>query len=139
MIKNARDHEERTLVEGVGDQESREGDHGVVRADADQHDQRPQRHDGGIGQQLLGPGMGNGHESTKEHGHPTEERQQQRPELTVAHGRTQPREQVDPCLNHGGGVEEGGDWCGRRHRIGQPEMEGHLRGLGKTAGKNAEQ
>ena len=36
---------------------------------------------------------------------------------------------VDAGGDHGGGVDEGGDRGGAFHGVGQPDVEGNLRGL----------
>ena len=39
------------------------------------------------------------------------------------------RDHVDAGGDHGGGVDERGDGRGAFHRVGQPDVEGDLRGL----------
>jgi len=42
-------------------------------------------------------------------------------------------DEVDACGDHGGGVDEGRDWGGAFHGVGEPDIEGELCGFTKGA------
>jgi hypothetical protein len=88
---------------------------------------------GGVGQHALQVGLAQRKDGAHRGGQQPGPGQQVVPQRDLLVDRVQPRKQVDAELHHGGRVQVGADRRRRRHRVGQPEMEGELRRLGEAA------
>jgi len=85
-----------------------------------------------VGEQFLDVGRGDCQHGGDGHREQAERDKEEEPRLAGQQG-PEPPDEVHSGFHHGRGVQERGD--GRRclHRVGQPDVEGHLRGLGGRA------
>ncbi|MNV33404.1 hypothetical protein D3C71_1247710 [compost metagenome] len=105
-------------------------------AEAEQRGDEAEVADGGIGQQPLQILLEHGEISAEQQRDDAGRTHQPEPFRRACQYRPEPCEQKYPCFHHGGGVQIGGNGCGRRHGVGQPEMERKLRALGQRATEN---
>jgi hypothetical protein len=126
-------HEQRRLVEGVRHQVDREGLQAVVGVGAEQHGELAEHGDRGVGEHALEVGLADRQHRTDERGGGAHGDQDRPPARRAAECRVEAGEQIDARLHHGRRVQVGRHRRGRRHRVGQPEVEGQLRRLGEGA------
>ena len=136
VVDQSGDHEQRALEQRMGDQiEHRRLDR-LVRAEAGQHDQQPERADGRVGKHQLEVGLAQRQHGSDDQRRAAEQRQDRLPRRRAAHRRIEPHHQVDAGLHHGRRVQVGRDRGRRLHGVGQPEMERELRRLGEGAAEH---
>ena len=104
-----------------------------LEAEAEQHHQQAQLADGRIGKDALQIVPEQRHHRGEHHGDKADAGDDHRIGLRPRQHRPQPRQQEHARLHHRRRVEIGADRRGRRHRVGQPEMERELRRLGEAA------
>ena len=136
VFDDARHEEERTLEDGVVERvEDGRGQCGRRRDAEEAHDEAELAH-GRVGHQGLEVGLPQGQSSPPYQARQPDARHQPGPQLGATQHPDHPRDQVEPCLDHGGRVQEGADGRGGLHGVGKPDVEGHLRRLGKGPGQD---
>ena len=110
-----------------------------MRAGANEHGQRAKRHQRRVGQHLLDVGLPQRHDRGEYRRHAAEQRQDPEPGVRPAKAGVHPRQQIDAPLHHGRAVQIGRNGGRRGHRVGQPEMERHLRRFGEGARQEQQQ
>ena len=129
MIDRARNQEEAALVEGVHEQKHDRGlDAGAV-AEAEQHHERAERGDGRVGEDLLEVGVPQCPHRPHDHRRTPHRGERPDPRARAAEDRVHPRQEVHARLHHRRRVQVGAHRRRGGHRVGQPEVEGHLGGL----------
>ena len=139
MVHDADHQEQRRLVERVHHQEQHCGHDRVMGARADEHGQRAKRHQRGIGQHLLDVGLAQRHDRGKDRRDAAEQRQDPEPRVRPAKRGVHARHQEDARLDHRRAVQIGRHRRRRSHRVGQPEMERHLRRFRERARQEQQQ
>ena len=139
MVDDAGGHEEPGLEGGVVDdvEDTRHGRQGS--ADTKKDGDQTQVADGRIGQQPLEVMLEEGDDGPGDQGQHAKARHQVVPFPGAGQGREEARQEKDPRLDHGGGVQVARDGGRRRHGMGQPEMEGELGRLGEDPQQDQQQ
>ena len=107
---------------------------GLRHAQADKHIAKLA--DGGIGQHALDVVLHQGNGGGKQRGEATDVGHDlQGLRASMLKDDEGSRDQIDACGHHGGGVNQGADWRGAFHRVGQPDVQ---RELGRFAHRAAE-
>ncbi|MNN27998.1 hypothetical protein D3C81_1415510 [compost metagenome] len=110
------------------------GGHSRQRAvQAQQQGDQAQVADGGVGQQAFEVVLEHRGKSAEQQRDSASAPDDPEPLLTARQHRPKPRQQEHPRLDHGCRVQVGGHRGRRRHRVGQPELEGKLRTLAQGA------
>ena len=126
--------EEAGLEEGVGE----DVEHARAEGSGPHaHEHEAQLGHGGIGQHLLDVVLGQAHGGGHEGRERTEGQHHGQGHRGVHVDEVQPRDHVEAAGHHGGGVDQGGDGRRARHGVGQPDVEGDLRGLAHGAHEEA--
>ena len=95
-----------------------------------------QRHQRGIGQRLFQIALPQRHDRGHQRRHQPRRAKRQRPCRRAPQNRVQPRQKIDPRLDHRGRVQIGRNRRRRGHGIGQPEMKRKLRRFGECTKQN---
>ena len=136
MVDPAGDHEQRPLEQGMGKQINHRAQNCFFSPNPDQHDQKPQRSHGRIGQHQLEVVLTQGQQGTGQQSGGAKPGQQRRPQDGVAQNRVHPHQQINPGFDHGGRMKIGRHRGGRFHGVGQPEMQRYLRRFGERAAQH---
>ena len=91
---------------------------------------KPKLADGGIRQDSFDIVGSQRHDACQQRGEQPDHDHRGAPAWHACEGRVEAGQQVDACIDHRGGMDEGGHGRGRFHGIRQPGMQRHLRGFG---------
>ena len=138
MVDDAHDEEERTLEQGVGQQERERRECRVSRAIARDDREEAQLTDGPVGEEELEVSLLESYVAAEQHGRDAEPDQYFTPPRHVEEGGREAGDQVDARLDHRRGVQVGAHGGRRGHRAGQPEVHRDDRGLREGADEHEE-
>src|SRR6185312_2327859 len=122
--------EEERLEKGVR-HEVEHGDIGPAAPEGDEHE--AELADGGIGEDFLDIGLGDGHEAGEDGGDEANDGDDEHRPIGDFKERQEPGTEVDAGDDHGGGVDEGADGRRALHGIGEPHVKRDLRAFAHAA------
>jgi hypothetical protein len=138
MLDPARHQEERALVARVRHEVHQRGGDRLARADAEKQHQDAERADGRVREDAFEVCLLRGPVGANDHRRGTDGSDRRRPQRGRAQNRRHPRDEIHPCLDHRRRVQISADRRRRGHRVRQPEMKRHLRGLRKCGKQDQE-
>ena len=100
---------------------------GKDRAGANRIDHETQLADGRISQHAFDIVGGHRHDARQQRREQADHGHRGTPARNAFKSRVEAGQQIDACVDHRGGMDEGGHRCGCFHGIRQPGMQGHLR------------
>ena len=133
VVDGADRHEQRAFIERMRHQIEHKRLQAIAGVGADQHGQLAQHGHRGVRQQALEVGLAEGEEGAEHRSGCAEGNQQGAPADGAAKHRVETGQQVDTGFYHGRRMQIGRHRSRCVHRIGQPQMEGHLRRFGEAA------
>ena len=133
VVDDPRGHEQRGLEGGVVEDVEHRGHGGQRAVQAQQQGDQAQVADGRVGQQALEVVLEHRAVRAEQQGAGAGAADDVEPFFAAGQRRPQPCQQEHPGLDHGRRVQIGRDRCRRRHRVGQPEVEGELRAFAQGA------
>ena len=113
----------------MSDRHGQAGQRGRARPHPGQQDHEAELADGAVGQEQLDIGLAQRAPATDQHGDGAQQPHCQTPAGNGGEGGRQHGHEVHAGLDHGSGVEIGGDRRGCCHGARKPEVEGHQRRL----------
>ena len=139
MVDNARDEEERPLIERVGQDADDNGQNCGFSSEGQQRGENAKLADRRVGKQRFHVPEPDGYDRADEHCDAAKNEERPQPEGMVAEGGMQAGQQVDSRLDHRGRVQIGAGRGGGRHGAGQPPVKGELGRLGECAQQDQDQ
>jgi hypothetical protein len=130
FMMSAGAEEQASLEEGMGDQVEDGRD---VRADPRREEHVSELTDGRVGQHTLDVPLANSDSGREDGRQGSNPRDKHTRRLGVVKERIHAHDQVDAGGHHGRGVNQSGNRGRALHGVGQPDVEGQLRGLTRSA------
>ena len=126
MIDDAGSHKQGRLEHRVIDDVEHRRHRRQICTQAQQQGDQTQMAHRGVGQEAFQVVLEQGDVGAHQHGGHTGERDRHKPGIGPRQHRIKPRQQKDTGFHHGGGMQIGRYRGGRRHGMGQPELEWKL-------------